>query len=768
MSSGTAVAAFEVRDSRGNGLQLAMQHLHLAGEVLPFGAQVEVCHRFVSAAPKPVEVVYAFVLPRDAALRRFRVEGAGFQVHSSLKPAAEAAEEYERGVADGSLSALARAYRDGLVNLSLGNLRPGEAVTVWLEIITGVDCRDDGMRFRFPFTLAPSYHPRGVWEWTGEGLQGELPRDEFGDLLLPPLREDDRDLHRISFDLRLVYGKGEIRSAASPSHPLRVGRDASGHTRVQLGAAADAPNRDLVLDAEWEPASRLFTHTGPDGQTHFAALIPSIAFPKPEAKPRRVVLLLDRSGSMQGEPLHQARQAVAACLSALEARDEFGLVAFDNEIKMFRSALSPASAAERKAAAEFLDGIEARGGTHLASGVEAAAKLLGEGGDVFVLTDGQVAGVSLILGQARQAGVRLHVLGIGSASQDRFLASLARETGGVSRFVTPRERVDLAAVDLFASACAAVAEAIQMRVTGGVVLPEPPSQVFAGQPLLAFGEFAGAPPEVLTVTSSAGSLDMPFAEAAACDAVMPVRGARLITETEDRAEAIAGPRGQERVRRALESLSNRFGLASQAMALVAVIQRPGDLPGSLPVTQVVPLGLPEDMARPVPRRFAAGPGDMVRASFAAAEPARTGDLRFCVSGVSRLAEERSAEGSTADLLALAIRLLPDGGMPGANLDERVARTLLALAALAARGHGERQGIFRRHVQRMLAFLNSGILEELPPELQQVASQTLAAIRSGLVGKQARPLPAAERAGAPVERLWDACRQIANAAPKPKS
>ena len=67
------------------------------------------------------------------------------------------------------------------------------------------------------------------------------------------------------------------------------------------------------------------------------------------------------------------------------------------------------------------------------------------------MTDGQVSGTEAILAEARSAGVRLHCLGIGSASQDRFLTLLARETGGVSRFVTPRERVDLAAVDLFAS-----------------------------------------------------------------------------------------------------------------------------------------------------------------------------------------------------------------------------------------------------------------------------------------------------------------------------
>ena len=47
-----------------------------------------------------------------------------------------------------------------MVNLTVGNIRPNEMVTVRLEILAGLELRDDGFRFRFPFTLAPGYHAR--------------------------------------------------------------------------------------------------------------------------------------------------------------------------------------------------------------------------------------------------------------------------------------------------------------------------------------------------------------------------------------------------------------------------------------------------------------------------------------------------------------------------------------------------------------------------------------------------------------------------------
>ena len=144
----------------GKPLNLSMQKLWLTGQVLAVGARLWVRHEFVSSETEPVEVIYGFILPRDASLRRFRVSGDGFTVDSELRPTKEATKIYEDGIQAGSLSTLARQYGDGLVNLTVGNIRPGEKVVVLLELLAGVELHDSGLRLRFPFTLAPSYHPQ--------------------------------------------------------------------------------------------------------------------------------------------------------------------------------------------------------------------------------------------------------------------------------------------------------------------------------------------------------------------------------------------------------------------------------------------------------------------------------------------------------------------------------------------------------------------------------------------------------------------------------
>jgi uncharacterized protein DUF1549 len=48
---------------------------------------------------------------------------------------------------------------------------------------------------------------------------------------------------------------------------------------------------------------------------------------------RHTVILLDRSGSMQGEPIAQARRAIEACLGTLSEQDTFPLLAFDDRVE---------------------------------------------------------------------------------------------------------------------------------------------------------------------------------------------------------------------------------------------------------------------------------------------------------------------------------------------------------------------------------------------------------------------------------------------------
>ena len=260
MSSTAEVNFGPLAASGKETLRLAMQRLWLTGRILPAGAHLTIQHIFRSEEEKPLEVIYSFPLPRDAALRAFRITGDGFEVHSELIETEAAVEAYERGIREGSLAALARQYGDGVVNLTVGNVRPNETITVYLELLAGVELRDDGFRFRFPFTLAPAYHAgmkaARVSEDEGEI---ELPPDQFGDMLLPRFRKDADALHEVGFDISVLH-QLPISEIGSPSHSIRVKQDGASPAHVALARERDVPNRDLVLDVRFkETASQVLS-----------------------------------------------------------------------------------------------------------------------------------------------------------------------------------------------------------------------------------------------------------------------------------------------------------------------------------------------------------------------------------------------------------------------------------------------------------------------------------------------------------------------------
>ena len=175
------------------------------------------------------------------------------------------------------------------------------------------------------------------------------------------------------------------------------------------------PNRDLVLETRFKTIAPQVLA----GKGHFAAIIPSTVFGANPNTPRRVVILLDRSGSMSGTPIEQAVKSIKACLATLSEQDLFGLIAFNNHVETFQKELLPGSRENREKAARVLKHVEASGGTELAEGFIEAVGLLGQaGGDVLIMTDGEVSGTEAILARARATNTRLHCLGIGSASQD--------------------------------------------------------------------------------------------------------------------------------------------------------------------------------------------------------------------------------------------------------------------------------------------------------------------------------------------------------------
>ncbi|HUS13665.1 MAG TPA: VWA domain-containing protein [Chloroflexia bacterium] len=160
--------------------------------------------------------------------------------------------------------------------------------------------------------------------------------------------------------------------------------------------------------------------------------------------PLSVVLVIDTSGSMQGDKLAAARSAATAFTEALSPQDEVALLPFSTQV----GKATPFTT-DRAAITTALNGLVAKGNTALFDALYAAARLVstskqGNRRVVVLLTDGQDVGsrqaMPIGTAAAREANALVYTMGVGGDTDDQVMTLMAQGAGGrYSKAVNPAD-----------------------------------------------------------------------------------------------------------------------------------------------------------------------------------------------------------------------------------------------------------------------------------------------------------------------------------------
>lgn len=593
---------------------------------------------FVNTLGLPIEATYIFPLPDRAAVHRFVMEVNGRRVEGDLQERMQARRTYDHAIAQGKRAAIAEEERAGVFTLRVGNLMPGESATITLELSGALPVADGEVTYRFPLVVAPRYMP-------GQGLGGDNVGDgvamdtnavpDASRISPPVLLPGFPNPVRLSIGVELDAAGlplSEVRSSLHAAYAdERAGRLAVCTT------AGERLDRDFILrfrlgDATEHTTARL---SAPDesGESTLALtlLAPLVGA---TAKPKDVVFVLDRSGSMQGWKMVAARRATARMIDALRPADRFQVIAFDDrieEIPWGQGMLVDGSDRSRFRATEWLHKVDHRGGTEMAPALSRAADLLGGGylerDRVLVfVTDGQVgneAQLMKLLGQ-RLRGARVFALGIDQAVNAAFLNRLAQlGRSGDAELVESEDRLDEVLVRLHRRVDAPVLSELSLDVQGGSlvhgsVAPGQLPDVFAGVPATVFARLRGGPGASVVVrgrTAAGGRFEQRVPLVPTYNPALRAAWARLhLRDLEDRFDAGKGDRGS--LERQIVDVSLRHRVLCRFTAFVAVDHQTVN-PGGFgqKVTQAVeqPAGWGGAQGRPMPapampgQPLAAGP-----------------------------------------------------------------------------------------------------------------------------------------------------------------
>jgi Ca-activated chloride channel family protein len=472
-------------------------------------AEVTVSQAYRNDEPVNIEAVYTFPLPLDAVLLDLEVQIGGRSLQGAVVAKAAAERAYEEAIESGDAAVMLEAIEPGLYTMNVGNLLPRETAKITFRYAMLYRWTGERLRFFVPTTIAPRY--------------GDSPHR--------PHQAPEASLAvENRFALRVeVFGALRDAQFECPTHAVELVRMAE-KVVLSLAQPKAVMDRDFVLSIRAPNATRSFALCGQDGAgmmaiASFQPFFPGLRAPRPLA----LAIVVDCSGSMGGDSIEQAKQALDGILESLQPHDRVTLIAFGSSTKALSDGLLACNQANLDKARRYARSLDAdMGGTEIGGALRAAYAALGrtEAADVFLVTDGEVGDWEPIVEEARKTGHRIFTVGVGSAVSEAFVRSLAAATGGACELVSPREGMSERVLRHFARLRAPRARRVAVHWPDGAtgIAPARLGAVFEGDTVVACASFARPHAHdcaILEVETEAGevfrqTLPLPAALPAVC------------------------------------------------------------------------------------------------------------------------------------------------------------------------------------------------------------------------------------------------------------
>lgn len=420
MYSDTTTPTMKTAQSRS----VLLQGADVRVDIRDYLARTRMAYHFLNAEAVNIEAVYTFPLPIDGVLTDLRVRIGERELRGAAVEKSQAREDYEQAVSEGDSPVMLERMDSGLYSLNVGNILPGERSSVTIEFLEVLSPKGDEVRYELPTTLAPLYGDPAA--------RGLAPHQHPAHSLLA----DNR--FSLEIDIRGCLAGADIRT---PAHSTRLERD-GGRARLTLTEPAASMDRDFIMTLRSDALPRAFAVSVPDkgGHVVLTGFTPRFAAAAPA---RSVKIVVDCSGSMSGESILQARQALLRALDRLRPEDRFNIVRFGSSSTMLFHRQEPADEKHLQAAMAMARTMEAdMGGTEMADALDKALSSASPAGmpeDILLVTDGQVWDMASVADRLARRKHRVFCIGVGSAVERGVLSTLSSNTGGEAMFVNVHE-----------------------------------------------------------------------------------------------------------------------------------------------------------------------------------------------------------------------------------------------------------------------------------------------------------------------------------------
>lgn len=544
-----------------------LEHTAIDAHVGGMMAVYEVEQTFANPFDDAIEAVYVFPLGDDGAVSGYQIQIGERTISGEIKTKEDARRTYEEAKASGHTAGLVEQNKPNIFTQHIANIAPHERIKIKIRYVELLDYDDGAYTMAIPLTVGPRYLP------------ADRPGRNPVSAQTMSYVDSSRASSTVSFNADIDAGV-PIVAVESPSHDIVATASAATRSHITLGRSDEIPNRDLVIrykTAGPQTTIGLLTHKTDNDGYFMLAVQPKGQYRTGDITPREVMIVIDRSGSMDGQPLAQAKAVASAIIDTLSDRDSFNVVAFASGVEAMADNPVRGDSAGKQQGLEYLKVLQSGGGTEMEQGV---ARMLttAPGSDrirvVYFLTDGFVGNDDVVVGAAKRflGTNRIFTVGIGSAPNRSLLDRLAGAGRGYASYLTLTESAEKLAKDLVLKSAYPYMTDVQIDWGGLAVEELTPAMVpdvYAGQPLIVTGRYRrpGAAVIKVSATTAGKRVTIPISvtlpSANNFEPVASLWARRKI-------ETLMAVADEEDVKQAVTSLGLHFHLVTEYTSFVAV------------------------------------------------------------------------------------------------------------------------------------------------------------------------------------------------------
>ncbi|HRK20375.1 MAG TPA: VIT and VWA domain-containing protein, partial [Fimbriimonadaceae bacterium] len=454
-------------------------------DIAGFGARVTVRQTYKNTLSTPIEAIYTFPLPANAAVDRMNMRIGNRLVQGEIKKRDEARRIYDAAKNAGMATALLDQERPNIFTQSVANITPGAKIEIEISYVQLLKFEEGEFEFSYPMVVGPRF-------------TGTTP--DPGKVTPPITPKGTRTGATIDLKVRIDAG-APITSLESELHEIDTEKTGPNRAEVTLTKKDEMPNRDFILRygvSTNTVQSALLTSVDPKNGGFFTLILMPPKAPTPEQiAPREVIFVFDQSGSQSGFPIQKSRELTLKMIDTLRPGDTLNVMGFSSVLRPLWEAPRPNTPENRALAKKFVAEMEAGGGTMLNLAINAAMQPKADPKRLRLIlfnTDGYVGDEFNILTsiQKHRQSARIFTFGIGNSVNRFLIDSMSAEGKGDSEIVTLQADTDKVVERLVRRTQSPILTNIEARFEGVAVadvLPNAIPDVFSEKPVILKGRY---------------------------------------------------------------------------------------------------------------------------------------------------------------------------------------------------------------------------------------------------------------------------------------